>query len=108
MSGLQQINDTVIRLNLFYAASLVKIPNVIISNEYPLQGPVPEEPEPVPEELPVEGDSKQWTSPRVSADADGWPRVSLLLTPNAEMLQKIFNQGHLARISCFDLLAYKD
>ena len=109
----------------------MKIPNGIISNESPLQRPVPEEPEPVPkepepapeepepvpeepepvpEELPVEGDGKQWTSPRLPADADGWPRASLLLrdTPNAEMLQETPNQGHLARISCSDLALYEN
>ena len=116
----------------------MKIPNGIISNESPLQSPVPEEPEPapeepepapeepepapeepepvpeepelVPEELPVEGDSKQWTSARVPADADCWPRASLLPgdTPNAEMLQETPDQGHIARISCSDLTLFEN
>ena len=84
-------------------------PYGIISNKSPLQGPVPEEP--VPEALPVEGDSKQCTSPRVPADADCWPRASLLPgdTPNAEMPQEIlavrlsvYNDSPILRL--YDLL----
>ncbi|KAI2760069.1 hypothetical protein DTO006G1_5037 [Penicillium roqueforti] len=102
--------------------------NGIISEESPLQGPTPEEPEPVPEEtypepdwpepvpdepesvpdepktvpdeLPAEGDSEQWTIPQVPADADGWPRASLLPgeTPKTEILQEAPDQGHILQL----------
>ena len=81
----------------------MKIPNGIISNESPLQGPALEE-------LPAEGDSEQWTVPRVPADADGWPHFSLLPgdAPNAEMVQEAPDQDHIARISCLDLTLYEN
>ncbi|CAI7631283.1 unnamed protein product [Penicillium pancosmium] len=37
-----------------------------------------EEPEPIPEETGAEGNDEQWTIPQVPANADGWPRTSLL------------------------------
>ncbi|KAJ9492029.1 hypothetical protein VN97_g1202 [Penicillium thymicola] len=89
-----------------------KILNGTISEESPLQGPVPEETEsvpdelePAPEEIPAEGDSEQWIIPQVSADADGWPRASLLPgdMTKTEILQEALDQGHLARISCTEL-----
>ncbi|EKV15764.1 hypothetical protein PDIG_13070 [Penicillium digitatum PHI26] len=58
----------------------------------------PDWPEPVPDELPAEGDSEQWTIPQVPADADGWPRASLLPgeTPKTEILQEAPDQGHIS------------
>jgi hypothetical protein len=84
--------------------------NGIISEEFPLQGPAPEETEPVPDELPAEGDSEQWIIPQVPADADGWPRGSLLPgdTPKTEILQEAPDQGHIARISCSELNLYEN
>ena len=76
--------------------------------------PVPEEtgcyPEPAPEENGAEGDSEQWTVPQVPANADGWPRASLLPggTPDTEILQEAPDQGHIARISCSDLQLYEN
>ncbi|KAJ5761448.1 hypothetical protein N7533_003487 [Penicillium manginii] len=69
-----------------------------------------EEPEPVPEETPAEGNSEQWTIPQVPANADGWPRASLLPggTPDTELLQETPDQGHIARISCSDLNLYEN
>lgn len=84
----------------------------------PLQGPISEEPEPVPEETeypPKEPEPSQWGLPaivesgcwvvsRVSAELGDWPRPSLLPenTPNPE-LQETSGQGHRKRISCSDL-----
>ncbi|KAJ5151539.1 hypothetical protein N7492_009834 [Penicillium capsulatum] len=114
------------------------MPNGITSNNFPLQGPAPEEPEsvpeepepvpeepepvpeepepvpeepkPAPEELPPKGDSEQWPIAQVPAGADGWPRASLLPghTLNAEMSQEAPDQGHIARISCSDLSLYEN
>ncbi|KAI1833669.1 hypothetical protein DTO046C5_7754 [Penicillium roqueforti] len=61
---------------------------------------VPDEPKTVPDELPAEGDSEQWTIPQVPADADGWPRASLLPgeTPKTEILQEAPDQGHILQL----------
>ena len=155
-----------IRLSQLFAVSLANILNGIISEESPLQGPTPPEPEPtpeepepvpeetypepdwpepvsdwpepipdgpesvpeepeptpeetyfepdwpepVPDELPAEGDSEQWTIPQVPADADGWPRASLLPgeTPKTEILQEAPDQGHIVRISYSELNLYEN
>jgi hypothetical protein len=46
----------------------------------------------------------------VPANADGWPRASLLPggTPDTELLQETPDQGHIARISCSDLNLYEN
>ena len=71
---------------------------------------VPDEPKTVPDELPAEGDSEQWTIPQVPADADGWPRASLLPgeTPKTEILQEAPDQGHIVRISYSELNLYEN
>ncbi|KAH8430988.1 uncharacterized protein LDX57_008650 [Aspergillus melleus] len=73
-----------------------------------------EESEPVPTEPPAEEEFEQWTIPQVSPNTDGWPAASLSPsdTPNHEILPKALDQaqaqGHIARISCADLVLYQN
>ncbi|KAK1142796.1 hypothetical protein N8T08_007230, partial [Aspergillus melleus] len=66
---------------------------------------VDEEPEPFPTEPPAEGEFEQCTIPQASPNTEGWPSASLSLsdTPNHEQAQ-----GHIARITCADLMLYKN
>lgn len=67
-------------------------------------------PESVPEETGAEGNSEQWTTSQVPANAGGWPRTSLLPggTPDTKLLQEAPDQGHITRISCLDLSLYEN
>ncbi|RDK42650.1 hypothetical protein M752DRAFT_265537 [Aspergillus phoenicis ATCC 13157] len=75
---------------------------------------LPEEPEPVPEKFPAEGEFEQWAIPQVPPDTEGGPSASLSHsdTSNHEKLPKApyqtQAQGHIARISCADLMLYQN
>ncbi|KAI9042483.1 uncharacterized protein KD926_005564 [Aspergillus affinis] len=85
----------------------------VLEEPFPEFEPFPE-PEPVPEEPPAEGEFEQWTIPQASTNTEGWPSASLSPseTPNHEILPKAPDQtqaqGHIARISCADLMLYEN